>query len=316
MNAGRAFSLLVGLAMLGLVLFVAATIRLALGALPGDVHVHKAADGLCVIVPTHGDFFAHSLSYGSAILLLVVSALAARYVGQQTKALRSFKKAMVGAVSGKSVPRLKKVIADASLRNEVILLPAAERVAFTAGLWRPRIFVSAGLVDGLNDQQLEAVLLHEEHHAQRRDPFRALVARSLAMTLFFLPILRDMSRYYHIGKEIEADAAAVRQQRSRAHIASALCALGASNAPGFAGAVGFGEASSIQARIDALRTGHWHGKPFLLSTLLWSVIGVAVMTALVAHPVTGAQEWWGQALSLTACPLWLLLYWVSRSRPG
>jgi Zn-dependent protease with chaperone function len=61
---------------------------------------------------------------------------------------------------------------------------------------RPRIYVSSGTTALLSGAQLDAVLAHEAHHARRRDPLRMLVARTLAESAFFVPVLhRSRERY-------------------------------------------------------------------------------------------------------------------------
>lgn len=74
------------------------------------------------------------------------------------------------------------------------LAPGVRRVAsgsalcVTAGLLRPRIFVSNALVRALPSEQLDAVIEHERAHARRRDPLRQLAARVLSWP--HLPRLR------------------------------------------------------------------------------------------------------------------------------
>ena len=73
MKSSRAFSLLFWLGLGGLLLLLAAGFRLALQAWPVGGN-HNTADGICVIIPAHGDYLAHALSYGTALLLLSVVA--------------------------------------------------------------------------------------------------------------------------------------------------------------------------------------------------------------------------------------------------
>ena len=81
--------------------------------------------------------------------------------------------------------------------------------AFCAGWLRPRIYVSAAAVERLSDEQLQAVLAHEQEHRRRRDPLRLAVGRILCEALFFLPVLRPLHDRYGEVAELTADAAAV-----------------------------------------------------------------------------------------------------------
>lgn len=83
-----------------------------------------------------------------------------------------------------------------------------DRAAFTFcyGLWRPRVCVSAGLADMLDDDELVAVLRHEAHHLRHRDPLKILIGRTLASGLFFLPLAGALRNGYLGAKELYADA--------------------------------------------------------------------------------------------------------------
>jgi len=84
-----------------------------------------------------------------------------------------------------------------------------EVLCFCIGLLRPRIVVSAGLVELLDQAELNAVLAHEASHQRRRDPLRLLVANVTMRGLFMVPVLPDLARAARVTTEVEADAAAV-----------------------------------------------------------------------------------------------------------
>lgn len=81
--------------------------------------------------------------------------------------------------------------------------------AFCAGLWRPRVYVSTGTLALLGERELDVVLAHEHHHAQRRDPLRLATGRVLARGLFFLPALAALVSRQPGLTELGADEAAV-----------------------------------------------------------------------------------------------------------
>ena len=91
----------------------------------------------------------------------------------------------------------------------VQVVPTDEVLCFCMGLLRPRIVVSTGLIELLNQAELEAVLAHEASHQRRRDPLRLLVAGVAIRGLFFVPTLADLARAARLTTEVEADAAAV-----------------------------------------------------------------------------------------------------------
>ncbi len=96
--------------------------------------------------------------------------------------------------------------------------------AFTAGFWRPRIYVGESLAEVLDAPQLDAVLAHEGAHVARRDPLRLSMLRFLACTLFYMPALRRLADDLTDEAEIDADDAAAARGAPLA-LASAILVL-------------------------------------------------------------------------------------------
>lgn len=98
--------------------------------------------------------------------------------------------------------------------------------AFCAGYLRPRVYISQAALELLSDDELEAVLAHEQHHRRVRDPLRVACGRILSQALFFVPALRALFGRYADLAELNADGAAVRAgAHGRAALASALLAF-------------------------------------------------------------------------------------------
>jgi Zn-dependent protease with chaperone function len=107
--------------------------------------------------------------------------------------------------------RLQRLLYDHAVPLEdVVFLKLAARRAFCLGFWRPRIWLTAGLVELLSDQELAAVVAHEVYHYRRRDPLRLLIGRALQSAFFFLPLMADLARASEIHQEVAADQLAVR----------------------------------------------------------------------------------------------------------
>jgi len=106
--------------------------------------------------------------------------------------------------------RLARLLASLGLSGHVLALRTEAPLAFCVGWLRPRICLSTGLADILTEQELTAVLIHEDHHCRRRDPLRALLAEAFGATLFFLPIAIELRDLFLATIEIEADRSAVR----------------------------------------------------------------------------------------------------------
>lgn len=89
--------------------------------------------------------------------------------------------------------------------SQIRVVEALPNPAFTAGWWRPRVYVAAELAAVLDEPQLAAVLAHEAAHVARRDPLRLSLLRFLACTLFYLPALRRLAEDAADEAEIAAD---------------------------------------------------------------------------------------------------------------
>jgi Zn-dependent protease with chaperone function len=130
---------------------------------------------------------------------------------------------------GPSPAPLVAAVGRSGVGNLVCLdSPAAS--AFCAGLLRPRVFVTSGMVAALADEELDAVLVHEAEHARRRDPLRRLVGRAAADVLFWLPLVGWWTRHRLEDAELAADRAAI-DRVGRSPLARALRATATPAAP-------------------------------------------------------------------------------------
>lgn len=94
--------------------------------------------------------------------------------------------------------------------------------ALVVGSVRPRVFVGAALLTALSDDELEAVMYHEDHHRRTRAPLRAaalgawlrLLGRSESIRSVVVDRLTDL--------ETLADADAIRRGSSPRSLARAL----------------------------------------------------------------------------------------------
>jgi len=62
-------------------------------------------------------------------------------------------------------------------------------LAFCAGALHPAVFVTPAIVDRLGAPELDAVLLHERHHADHREPLRRAFVKAATDVFFFIPLL-------------------------------------------------------------------------------------------------------------------------------
>jgi Zn-dependent protease with chaperone function len=174
--------------------------------------------------------------------------------------------------------RLAQIANQAGVR--VFRTPARHAAAFCVGLRAPRVVVTDGLLERLEQEELAAVIWHEAAHARGREPLARAAARFAVQAFAWMPLLRGLLARYCLLREIEADRLATRRTSRRA-LAGALCAVFGEPAP--AGAVGFAELAP--ARIDRLLDPA-SPLPRVTSTrsLVWSVLALLVLAGIVALP--------------------------------
>jgi len=164
------------------------------------------------------------VTWQALILLMVGLALArtAWHAARQVRQTHRFAHVFAG-LQGPLPARLEELAAAQALTpSDVIYVDVSTPHAFCLGFWQPRIWLSAGLVSMLTDEELSAVLAHEAWHMRFRDPLRLLVARSLAAGFFFLPVMQMLAQSVDLQQETAADRAATVQLGSDLPL---LCAL-------------------------------------------------------------------------------------------
>jgi Zn-dependent protease with chaperone function len=129
----------------------------------------------------------------------------------------------------------------------IYVLPSRRQRALCVGVLRPRIVVTSGLLEVLDDDERTAVVAHERSHVDARAPLKLALVRLVARTLFWAPVLRDLGARYVLLSELAADRAAT-EATSPAALAGALSQ--ALTTPALAGSAGF--ADHAGARIDRL----------------------------------------------------------------
>jgi Zn-dependent protease with chaperone function len=209
------------------------------------------------------------------VAVLVVTAL-----GAVTWSARVTWLAIGAAREVASLPRLPTpaALAAAAGRSgvgEVICLDDPGTSAFCAGLLRPRVYVTSGMVAALADLELDAVLVHEAEHARRRDPLRRLAGRAAAEVLFWLPLVGWWSRRRLEDAELAADRAAIARV-GRSPLARALRATATPATP----MVGARFDGAAAARVTQLLGDQLPLRRPPLAACLLSLLGLTMAVSL------------------------------------
>lgn len=136
--------------------------------------------------------------------------------------------------------------------------------AYTAGPLVPRVFIGSALIALLDEEEVRAVVLHEEAHRSRFDPLRAALDHVAGVGR-----RRSGRRAVSVARrEIRADRMAVTWGASRAAIAAALLKVPTSGSRG----VGFAPATELRVRAllgdDIPITTHGRLRPVVVTGAL------------------------------------------------
>lgn len=161
-------------------------------------------------------------------------------------------------------------------------MAAAEQLAVTAGLARPYLVVSTGLVDALGGAELRAVRAHEQAHLRRRDPLRVLLARVLVAHLWFLPMARDLRWRARNGYELAADRDAAGRY-GRSALAGALLRVASRPVAVGAAVTQFADPTLLESRVSQLESGRPpRPAPVAAGRAVLTVVGALAFVAVVA----------------------------------
>jgi Zn-dependent protease with chaperone function len=232
-------------------LLVAPTLGPVIWLVSAAAHQSEGGEPLAACIVDHlGSELCHDVVLFGLVLFAVLSVGVLRRVR--------------GEGCSRPVPLPRSHAASSRVRNlcqgHLALASARIRVvehgvapACTRGLFRPRVEIEAELASRLDDDELEAVLLHEVEHAQANDPLRFLVAQ---VALSINPVGRLLSSElarYHFAREALCDRRAVQRGADPLALAwSIVAAAGSKPAPAHVAAICGHGIGGIRVRVQLL----------------------------------------------------------------
>lgn len=224
--AGRSFF---GLVLTALVVFSVSLLGIALGINSLIVSTQTASDAVACC----GTLFSRCLvspSLARAVLPWIAMSILFNgvfrgcwAVVKELRAERLFL-GQISALSSREHEKLSALAEKMELDEQLCLLPGPElHRVFTAGIRRPKIYITEGLCDRFSTEELEVVLLHENHHRTRKDPLRSLILLFVKELLFFVPLGSIVISSFNEAREEAADDAVLASNGDALELASALC---------------------------------------------------------------------------------------------
>ena len=120
-----------------------------------------------------------------------------------------------GLVSSRETEILKRVRSWLLLKQDVdILISARVTEAGLWGIWRPMVLLPEEAASRLNDEELEAVMLHELLHVERRDNLAVILQKAVMALLWFYPLAWLIDRKLFEERERACDEEVVRLRKS------------------------------------------------------------------------------------------------------
>ena len=255
---------------------------LPLGALPVClVLVRLSVHGACALVSWLCDersLVLDLMTMGTALLLVVIGCVgwgisAAAVQWYRTRQMLH----QLAALPRRPLPAsLHDLVLGLGLVDKLDVLDDAGTEVLCYGLFRPRIYVTAGLLATLSEDELEAVLRHERHHLLHRDPLRSLLWTVLDTACWWAA---PSSEQAHLRRELAADRAAI-EAGQRLPLARALLKLLEGGAQPRHTRLAVSGLSVTEARIEQLLERGQNPAPALVWTHHLLLPAVAVVAAL------------------------------------
>lgn len=188
------------------------------------------------------------------LLVAVGLAFGARSIGRQIVASRKLARRISGLAM--ALPgELAVAAVQGGLGGRVVLVDAPEWFSFAYGVFTPRVAVSRGLLEGVSDEELRAVLEHERYHVCNLDALKIVLVQSLSAAFFFLPALDSLRARYVAGRELAADRRAVRACGRRPLAGALLKVVRGPNWSELEGVAAIGGSDLLDVRVAQLETG-------------------------------------------------------------
>ncbi len=96
-----------------------------------------------------------------------------------------------------------------------------DKFAVTVGVVNPSIYISVGLLECLEGDEISSVIAHEEYHLKHGHTLNNLLIHFVRSFVFFLPAIKELTKFMELKQEMSADEYAMRVT-SRISLAKAM----------------------------------------------------------------------------------------------
>lgn len=161
-----------------------------IGTFPGDLPGLPAAHGFAAILGVARRLAGEILPWCSTLYLLILAGLLVHYSRQYIRSRRIVREGL-----SPLAPEFDAFVANAGDRMGIrasvkAYLSTLVQVPVTLGFLKPVILLPVSMVTQLTPAQIEAILVHELAHIQRKDYLLNLLVTAMELLFFFNPFTR------------------------------------------------------------------------------------------------------------------------------
>ncbi len=159
---------------------------------------------------------------------------------------------LIVRLSKKKMPSSRKIdVISKSLGivNKIDIVRDDRCLSFCYGFFKPRIILSSQLIKILTEEELKAVLIHENYHLKNLDPLKIILGQIATSMFWFLPVIKDFHDQFIVLKEFLADQLVVDIQGSGKSLKLALAKVVDYSITPASGIVLFTSVKGLEARI-------------------------------------------------------------------
>jgi Zn-dependent protease with chaperone function len=214
-----------------------------------------------------------------ALLLITTSLViisATRTINTLVTDLRASRKIRAQlAQNQKTLPSDLKSLLKKSALPPIVFFTDKQPLAFSFGLIKPSIAISEPLYRISSDLELQAILLHEKYHVDKKHTLKALIAKAIANGFFFLPLAKALWEGFVKTNELAADAQVIAELGGSLALTSALLTVLRSKVePSLVSFFNLNDLRYQQLKKPAekVKIGFWQTKPVIISVVIMMLI--------------------------------------------
>lgn len=180
---------------------------------------------------------------------------------------------------------ISKLISRLGISEQTLVINSEKNFAFCLGIRKPKIYISTNLVSQLSAKEVEAVLLHEKHHLNKHDTFTMIIA-TIAHSIFpFFPLLGDLTQWYKVRREIEADRFAIKHMGNPHALTTTLKKFLEFPSFGTIPITAIADGDTLEPRIHALLNKKYNKRNFRIKHFLITLFSLLLIIGVVVLPV-------------------------------